>query len=117
MARNAFFLGKGGTGKTTLSAALAVSLARAGRRVLAVSLDPAHNLGDLLGVLLGEVPVRVEERLEALEVDLGAWVERHLAASREELKATYAYTSTAFPMLTGTLVTVAGFVPIGLDEI
>ena len=27
--------------------------------------------------------------------------------------ATYAFTSTAFPMLTGTLVTVAGFVPIG----
>src|SRR5262249_53038576 len=27
--------------------------------------------------------------------------------------ATFAYTSTAFPMLTGTLVTVAGFVPIG----
>ena len=24
-----------------------------------------------------------------------------------------AYTSTAFPMLTGTLVTVAGFVPVG----
>ncbi len=93
MARNAFFLGKGGTGKTTLSAALAVSLARSGRRVLAVSLDPAHNLGDLLGVPLGEEPVRVEERLDALEVDLGAWVERHLAASREELKATYAYAS------------------------
>lgn len=93
MARNAFFLGKGGTGKTTLSASLAVSLARSGRRVLAVSLDPAHNLGDLLGVPLGEVPVRVEERLDALEVDLGAWVERHLAASREELKATYAYAS------------------------
>jgi len=27
--------------------------------------------------------------------------------------ATFAYTSTAFPMLTGTVVTVAGFVPIG----
>ena len=27
--------------------------------------------------------------------------------------ATFAYTSTAFPMLTGTLVTIAGFVPIG----
>ena len=93
MARNAFFLGKGGTGKTTLSAALAVSLARSGRRVLAVSLDPAHNLGDLLGVRLGEEPAPVEERLFALEVDLGAWVERHLAASREELKATYAYAS------------------------
>jgi arsenite-transporting ATPase len=93
VARNAFFLGKGGTGKTTLSAALAVSLARSGRRVLAVSLDPAHNLGDLLGVRLGEEPVRVEERLLALEVDLGARVERHLAASRDELKATYAYAS------------------------
>jgi anion-transporting ArsA/GET3 family ATPase len=36
-----------------VGASLAVSLARAGRRVLAVSLDPAHNLGDLLGVPLG----------------------------------------------------------------
>ncbi len=29
--------------------------------------------------------------------------------------ATFAYTSTAFPMLTGTLVTVAGFLPIGFN--
>lgn len=27
--------------------------------------------------------------------------------------ATFAYTSTAFPMLTGTLVTIAGFIPVG----
>ncbi len=27
--------------------------------------------------------------------------------------ATFTYTSTAFPMLTGTLVTIAGFVPVG----
>ncbi len=30
--------------------------------------------------------------------------------------ATYTYTSTAFPMLTGTLVTVAGFVPVGFAQ-
>ena len=30
--------------------------------------------------------------------------------------ATFAYTSTAFPMLTGTLVTVAGFVPVGFAQ-
>jgi multidrug efflux pump subunit AcrB len=30
--------------------------------------------------------------------------------------ATYVYTSTAFPMLTGTLVTVTGFIPIGLNS-
>ena len=29
--------------------------------------------------------------------------------------ATFAFTSTAFPMLTGTLVTVAGFIPIGFN--
>jgi multidrug efflux pump subunit AcrB len=33
----------------------------------------------------------------------------------KEQAPTFAYTSTAFPMLTGTLVTVAGFVPIGLN--
>ena len=93
MPTNAFFLGKGGTGKTTLSAALALSLARSGRRVLAVSLDPAHNLGDVLGLPLGPGPRPVERGLDALEVDLPAWVERHLAASRDELKATYAYAS------------------------
>src|SRR5688572_31416513 len=30
--------------------------------------------------------------------------------------ATYAYTSTAFPMLTGTLVSVAGFLPVGFAK-
>ena len=30
--------------------------------------------------------------------------------------ATYAYTSTAFPMLTGTLITAAGFVPVGFAK-
>ena len=30
--------------------------------------------------------------------------------------ATYTYTSTAFPMLTGTLVTMAGFVPVGFAQ-
>jgi hypothetical protein len=41
-----------------------------------------------------------------------------LEAGMEKTKAaTFAYTSTAFPMLTGTLVTVAGFVPIGLGRV
>ncbi|MGO7616580.1 hypothetical protein ACC689_35780, partial [Rhizobium ruizarguesonis] len=30
--------------------------------------------------------------------------------------ATHFYTSTAFPMLTGTLVTVSGFIPVGLNN-
>ncbi|KAG2485745.1 hypothetical protein HYH03_015554 [Edaphochlamys debaryana] len=40
--------GKGGVGKTSLSASLAVRLAEAGHTTLVVSTDPAHSLGDSL---------------------------------------------------------------------
>ncbi len=92
MRSNAFFLGKGGVGKTTLSAGFALALAASGKRVLVASLDPAHNLGDVLGSPLGDRPVRVQDNLDALEVDLASWVEKYLEESRRELKATYAYT-------------------------
>jgi arsenite-transporting ATPase len=44
-----FFTGKGGVGKSTMAAAAAWQLSRKSR-VLIVSLDPAHNLGDIFGV-------------------------------------------------------------------
>lgn len=44
--------GKGGVGKTTLSASLALRLAQEGHSTLLVSIDPAHSLSDSLG----EVP-------------------------------------------------------------
>lgn len=62
-ARIGFFVGKGGVGKSTLAAATAVQAALAGERVLAVSTDQAHSLGDVLGVAVdpGGVaePVRI----------------------------------------------------------
>ncbi|HEV2736476.1 MAG TPA: ArsA family ATPase [Longimicrobiaceae bacterium] len=75
--------GKGGVGKTTVAAALAVALADAGGRVLALSTDPAHSLGDALGTPLGPEPVPVPgvPGLEALEVDAererARFLERH----------------------------------------
>ncbi|WP_376696876.1 ArsA family ATPase [Wenzhouxiangella sp. EGI_FJ10305] len=61
--------GKGGVGKTTVSAALAVRAARSGERTLVVSTDPAHSLGDVLGVRLDHDPSAVEANLDAIEVD------------------------------------------------
>ncbi|WP_313901541.1 efflux RND transporter permease subunit [Methylobacterium sp. J-076] len=57
-----------------------------------------------LGLLVDDAMITVEMMVARLELG-------------DSLKkaATYAYTSTAFPMLTGTLVTVAGFLPIGFN--
>lgn len=82
-----FVGGKGGVGKTTVSAALAVELAEAGRPILVLSVDPAHSLGDALGVALGPEPSPVPgvAGLLALEVDRRREEERFLGANREYL--------------------------------
>ncbi len=54
-----FFTGKGGVGKTSVACATALRLARAGRRVLLVSTDPASNLDEVLGVSLLPTPTAV----------------------------------------------------------
>ncbi|SEN61545.1 Multidrug efflux pump subunit AcrB [Paracoccus alcaliphilus] len=58
-----------------------------------------------LGLLVDDAMIAIETMISRLEV--GESLER---------AASYAWTSIAFPMLTGTLVTVAGFVPIGLNS-
>ncbi len=57
--------GGGGVGKTTTSAALAIAFARAGRRTLLVTVDPARRLADALGVPIGSAPAPVELAGEA----------------------------------------------------
>jgi anion-transporting ArsA/GET3 family ATPase len=54
-------VGAGGVGKTTVSASLAFGLARRGRRVAVVTIDPARRLADALGLdALGNEPHRVD---------------------------------------------------------
>ena len=50
------YSGKGGVGKTSLSAATAVRSAQLGRRTLVVSTDAAHSLADALQVPVGSAP-------------------------------------------------------------
>ncbi len=57
--RFVLFTGKGGVGKTTITAAAAVALADSGARVLVVSTDPASNLEDVFGAQLGVRPSAV----------------------------------------------------------
>lgn len=63
------YTGKGGVGKTTVAASTALRLAADGHRVLALSTDAAHSLGDSFAVQLGSEPVAVAERLDAVEID------------------------------------------------
>ncbi|MFN3587711.1 MAG: efflux RND transporter permease subunit, partial [Moraxellaceae bacterium] len=66
------------------------------------------SLGSLiiaLGLLVDDAIIMVEMMVRKLE------------EGYDRLKAsTYAYTATAMPMLTGTLITAAGFLPIGLAK-
>ena len=54
-----FFTGKGGVGKTSVSTAVSIALADAGKKVLLVSTDAASNLDEMLGIALCNHPVPV----------------------------------------------------------
>ena len=80
-AREVVFVGgKGGVGKTAVASAVALAQARAGRRVLLVSTDPAHNLGHLWDKPVGDTVVRLAANLDGLEIDPARTTEEHLRA-------------------------------------
>ncbi|ARO34009.1 acriflavin resistance protein (plasmid) [Rhizobium sp. NXC14] len=65
-----------------------------------------------LGALIIALGLLVDDAMIAVEM----MVARLEAGDDLRKAATHVYTSTAFPMLTGTLVTVAGFIPVGLNS-
>lgn len=63
------YLGKGGVGKTTISAATAVRSAAQGKRTLVVSTDLAHSLADCFNITLTSEPMELAPNLWAQEVN------------------------------------------------
>jgi arsenite-transporting ATPase len=79
------YSGKGGVGKTSLSAATAVRSARLGRKTLVVSTDAAHSLADALAVEVGGTPTRIAPNLFALEIDVNRELADHWGVIQEWL--------------------------------
>lgn len=80
-------VGCGGVGKTTIAAALALEAARAGRRTLVLTIDPARRLADALGIEeLGNEP---QELPAAKLKELGVPPEGALSALMLDMKRTF----------------------------
>ena len=62
--------GKGGVGKTSISAATARRAARMGYRTMVMSTDSAHSLADSLDIKLGYDITNISPNLDALEIDV-----------------------------------------------
>jgi arsenite-transporting ATPase len=85
-----FLTGKGGVGKSTLSAAMAWQLSQQ-YRVLIVSLDPAHNLGDIFNMTLKDKKTRFTDSLYLKEIDLKKLTKEYLKKEIDVLSTSYKY--------------------------
>jgi arsenite-transporting ATPase len=78
-----FFGGKGGVGKTTCAAALALAVSQRRRRVLLVSTDPAHSTSDVFERPLGHDEREIRPFLFGIEIDAEIEARKYL----DEVKA------------------------------
>lgn len=88
---NRFFMGKGGVGKSTSAALMAVFLAQRGYQVLMASLDPAHNQSDIFERNLTDKPLEIFPRLFAMEINQQTWIRAYLKDVHSHIKKTYSY--------------------------
>lgn len=85
--KNVLFVGgKGGVGKSTSSAALAMASAHAKQKTLLVSTDPAHNIGDIFQTDVGGDMTKITENLFALEIDSETETKKYLQTVKDHLK-------------------------------
>jgi arsenite-transporting ATPase len=90
--RYVMFGGKGGLGKTTLSATSAFWLASQGKRVLLFSVDPQASLSDIFQRdIFGKGPVAIMENLWAQEVDADRRIREYQDEIRKKILDMYGF--------------------------
>lgn len=71
-----FVGGKGGTGKSTSSSAIALHLSEMakqrelGEKILLFSTDPAHSISDSFNIKIGDTPTKITDNLDAIEINV-----------------------------------------------
>jgi arsenite-transporting ATPase len=80
-----FFGGKGGVGKTTCAAAMALAASREGKRVLLVSTDPAHSTSDIFQTPFDRDEREVLPGLTGIELDAALEARRYVDRAKSEI--------------------------------
>lgn len=80
------YTGKGGVGKTSMAAISAYKMAAMGKKVLIMSTDQAHSLGDCFDKKIGNEPTAICNNLDALEIDASYESERSWAHIQKYMK-------------------------------
>lgn len=83
-----FFGGKGGVGKTSCSSSYGMFCAQKGLKTLIVSTDPAHSLGDIFEVKIGNNITKLEGNLFGLEIDPEDVSNEYIKRTKAEMQKT-----------------------------
>lgn len=71
------FTGKGGVGKTSISAATAIKSAKMGYKTIVISTDSAHSLSDSFNTQLKHIPTKISDKLYGQEIDVYEQIKKY----------------------------------------
>ncbi len=90
-----FFIGKGGTGKSTTSTLVSLMLSSKKKKVILASFDYAHNLEDIFDKKITDKPFTISPFLKVIQINRDKEIKQYLNNTLKDVKKTYSYL-TAF---------------------